>query len=61
VFELPAGGADVPKHEIVVKGHTFTYDCNLFIESVLVMSVEVIYSFECDKFIRGFDTEVEIN
>jgi hypothetical protein len=61
VYELPASGADVPKHVIVVKGHTFTYAYNLFIDSVLVMSVEVICSIECDEFICGFGTEVEIN
>jgi len=61
VYELPLSGADVPKHVIVVKGRTFTYACNLFIDSVLVMSVEVIYSFECDEFVCGFGTEVEIN
>jgi len=61
VYLLPAGGADVPKHVIVVKGHTFTYACYLFIDLVLVMSVEVIYSFECDELICGFGTEMEIN
>jgi hypothetical protein len=61
VYELPLSGADVPKHVIVVKSHTSTYACNLFIDSVLVMSVEVIYLSEYDEFICGFGIEVEID
>jgi len=34
---------------------------NYSLTRFLVMSVEVIYSFQCDEFMCGFGTEVEMN